>query len=71
MLDGAVSSLVAMGFTEEQATIALQSSAGDVSRAINLLLEQTTAHPPAHHHGRPEAATVAVCSFTHDSIFCR
>ena len=31
-----------MGFTEEQATIALQSSAGDVSRAINLLLEQTT-----------------------------
>ena len=36
----AIASLVAMGFTEEQATVALQKSAGDVSRAINLLLGQ-------------------------------
>ena len=42
----AIASLVAMGFTEEQATVALQTSAGDVSRAINLLLEQPTAAAP-------------------------
>ena len=38
-----IAPLVAMGFTEEQATVALQASAGDVGDAINLLLLQPTA----------------------------
>ena len=35
--------ITAMGFSEDQATIALLQSNGDLSRAINLLLEQPQA----------------------------
>ena len=42
----AMQEIVAMGFTEDQATIALLQSDGDLGRAINLLLEQPQVQPP-------------------------
>ena len=40
MADQAARELVSMGFTEDQASTALAVSNGDLSAAINLLLEQ-------------------------------
>ena len=40
-----MSSLQSMGFTAEQATLALQAANGDLNRAVALLLEQSGAEP--------------------------
>ena len=49
----AIRELTSMGFTEDQATIALQTAGGDVGRAVHLLLEQplsaaSASAPPPH-----------------------
>ena len=43
----ALSELTGMGFTEEQASLALEMSQGDVGRAVTFLLDQASAAQPA------------------------
>ena len=45
-----------MGFTAEQATLALQAANGDLNRAIELLLEQSEAEPVPKGKGKGKLA---------------
>ena len=51
-----MSSLQSMGFTAEQATLALQAANGDLNRAIELLLEQSEAEPVPKGKGKGKLA---------------
>ena len=55
-----------MGFTAEQATLALQAANGDLNRAIELLLEQSEAEPvpkgKGEGKGKPAAPPHAAAS---------
>ena len=53
-----------MGFTAEQATLALQAANGDLNRAVALLLEQSEAEPvpKGTGKGKPAAPPHAVAS---------
>ena len=60
-----------MGFTAQQATLALQAANGDLNRAIELLLKQSKAQPVLKGKGKGKSAAPphGVTSHSYFSIY--